>query len=246
MKSEVSLHYPTHPVRGSALLVVCYLYMYTERCIDGDVFCGLSREDLAIIFPEVSQFILGVKLYRLIQKMRKRVTADSDITSQDSDIGSVFSSKTSSAQKSAKNVSQPNTSVSFSSGGECSHSSKALGTESRKRSAGTTHEEFTLPEFSPDVQQAIKADQFFTAAKRNKLIREACRAYKGYFRSAKKDITSEDKRKLGKLLYSLAPKSLGDPEDLAVLGVPEVLYVCAPLVNCIYIKSLFMLVGKFE
>jgi hypothetical protein len=201
----------------------------------------MSREDLAIIFPKDNQFILGVKLYQLIQKMRKQVSTDLD-ASQESDIGSVLSSKRSSAQPSIKTLSRANTSsASFRSGGECSHSSNAsqdprpkknkeivpqtdispISTESRKRPSGIACEEFSLPEFSPDVQQAIKADQFITSAKRNKLIREACRAYKGYCRSVRKDITSEGKRKLGRMLYGLAPKSLGDLEDLAVQGVPE-------------------------
>ena len=122
MKLEVSPNYPTHPVRGC--LTVGLIFMYTERCIDSDIFCRMNQKDLAIIFPQDNQFIIGVKLYQLIQKMRKRVpTADFDFghTSQDSDVASVLISKTSSAQASVETLSRANTSsASFRSGGECS------------------------------------------------------------------------------------------------------------------------------
>ena len=83
---------------------------------------------------------------------------------------------------------------------------------------------FTLPKFSPDIARAIKDDAFHTAALRNKLIRESCRALKGHcqLHRSQKPPTGNEKRNLGKVLLNLAPKSLGDPQGLEVAGTPEV------------------------
>ena len=85
-------------------------------------------------------------------------------------------------------------------------------------------ESFSLPKFPPDVAKTIKNDAFHTTAVRNKLIRESCRALNGHCQQYRPNSspTNKDKRELGTMLYKLAPKSLGDPEGLAVAGVPEV------------------------
>ena len=46
------------------------LCIIPEREVDGEAFCRLSREDIATIFPSPKQFILGSKLYKLVQRAR--------------------------------------------------------------------------------------------------------------------------------------------------------------------------------
>ena len=94
---------------------------------------------------------------------------------------------------------------------------------SRPRKRGVpSFDEFSLPDFSPDIVHAIKNDAFITAAKRNKLIRESCKALKGHCKHVGKPVTAAVKRSLGLRLYNLAPKSLGDPSTIGVEGIPEV------------------------
>ena len=161
----------------------------------------MSREDIAVLFPSCDKFILGMKLYKFIQGVRGIVSESSIDTSSASD-----SLSTNSSQKRKANRSR------LPSIGDSRSDSRDI--------------EFKLPAFSLDVEGLIKKDQFYTAAKRNKLIREACRALKGHCRSLEKTVSSEDKRKLGKALYSLAPKSLGDPQGIGVIGSPEVCSNC--------------------
>ena len=169
----------------------------TEREIDGAAFVSLSREDIALIYPNKGQFLLGSKLYREVQNYRQ--PTGSLGSSSDADFDSSFSETTS--------ISTPKASRPSSS------------TSSVAKRAKTVLTNFSLPKFSPDVARAIKEDSFYTATIRNKLIREACRALKGYSQSP----SGAEKRALGKRLHSLAPKSLGDPDGLAVAGIPEVL-----------------------
>ena len=42
----------------------------TERKIDGRMFDSLSREDIATIFPQPDKFVLGMNLYKVVQKVR--------------------------------------------------------------------------------------------------------------------------------------------------------------------------------
>ena len=163
----------------------------------------MSREDIAVLFPSCDKFILGMKLYKFIQGIRGIVSESSIDTSSASDSLSTNSSQ---KRKVAKRSSLPSVN------GDSKSDSRAM--------------EFQLPAFSLDIEDLIKKDQFYTATKRNKLIREACRALKGHCRSLEKTVSSEDKRKLGKALYSLAPKSLGDPQGIGVIGSPEVCSNC--------------------
>ena len=70
--------------------------------------------------------------------------------------------------------------------------------------------EFTLPTFSPDVTRCIQKDTFYTSTQRNRLIKEACTALRGYCWENDKKVSNFEKRSLAKMLYALAPKSLGD------------------------------------
>ena len=41
-----------------------------ERNVDGKTFVDLRREDIALVFPGPDKFLLGMKLYKLVQKHR--------------------------------------------------------------------------------------------------------------------------------------------------------------------------------
>ena len=75
--------------------------------------------------------------------------------------------------------------------------------------------DFTLPPCGQDIKKCINKDAFVTSQQRNKLIRESCRALRGYCMNLNRDCSCLDKESLAKDLYSLAPKSLGDPKILS-------------------------------
>ena len=156
---------------------------FIARGIDGEVFISLSREDIAIIFPEKQNFVSGVKLYQEIKRVRKSCGLDDD---------------------------------------DDSGKAKRTNCESTSRQMDSVLRTYLLPKFSPDIEWAIKKDDFHTSVLRNKLIWEACRSLKGYCQKEKRPPIPAEKRRLGKMLFNLAPKSLGDPEGLAVTGVSEV------------------------
>ena len=78
-------------------------------------------------------------------------------------------------------------------------------------SVGNETAPFKLPIFSPDIQQCISKDGFYTSTQRNRLIKEACTALRGYCWEQGEPVSNTRKRVLAKMLYDLAPKSLGDP-----------------------------------
>ena len=186
----------------------------TDKGIDGALFCSLSREDLAVLFPRDDQFVTGVKLYKHIQECRRDQLNDSACSSV---VG--ISHCNSSIVSDATSKRHPSTSCDSHHSSDSGPSSK-----SRKRSVDQSLVGFDFTEFSPDIKDAIKRDAFLTAAKRNKLIREACRSFKGHCRQGGMAITQEGKKELSKKLYSLAPKSLGDPPSVGVAGQPYVSY----------------------
>ena len=191
-------------MRVFLLLRCIFVVNLIERNINGQTLCLMSREDIAVIFPSCDKFILGMNLYRFIQEQRGSISETSTDTSNS------CGSESTSVASSLKKRSAP------------SATGPPFKQVSADRNASTVVSEFKLPLFSLDVDNAIKKDQFYTSAKRNKLIREACRALKGYCRSLGKSASVKEKRNLGKTLYSLAPKSLGDPKDIGVDGCPEV------------------------
>ena len=186
-----------------------------EKGVSGAVYCSLSREDLAILFPHDDQFLMGVRLYKHIQDCRMHQPSVSDIEESASNV-------------TVSNATQSTHAVTLTS--TPSDSSTVVLNKSRKRSSVPS--EFVLPEFSIDVVDAIQKDSFFTAAKRNKLIREACKAYKGYCRMKGQSVTNQDKRNLSQKLYNLAPKSLGDPVAVGVQGQLYVSSLCEFLRIC--------------
>ena len=165
-----------------------------------------------MIYTDKRQFLLGSRLYKEMQNFRQMSVSPSLDTSESptsDDLASV--SDATSVSQLLKPGSKRQSLDS------CSGNYKA-------KQGCSLLDSFSLPKFSPDVSRAAKDDTFHTAVLRNKLIRESCRALKGHWQlhRPKKPPTSSEKRELGKLLYKLAPKSLGDPEALAVAGVPEV------------------------
>ena len=42
------------------------------------MFTNLSREDIATIFPQPEKFVLGMKLYKVVQKVRATKQLDID------------------------------------------------------------------------------------------------------------------------------------------------------------------------
>ena len=185
----------------------------TERQVDGDAFCSLTREDIAILFPDKGQFILGCKLYREVQSSRQTsVGKESDLSTDDPNHSSVSASVRTSFS-SVPSVSAPS------------------------KSKDTLLSKFVMPRFPRDVEKALKDDRLQTSVLRNKLIREACRSLRGYCQAEGRRPTAAEKRKLGSKLYRLAPKSLGDPDGLAVTGVPE---VSMPGYNSIDIIAIYM------
>ena len=89
---------------------------------------------------------------------------------------------------------------------------------STKRSR--VNEEFTLPFFSPAVQQCIKRDAI---TQHNRLVKEACSALRGFCYERGEAVTTEKRRDLATMLLKLAPKSLKDPEKEGRRASPEVI-----------------------
>ena len=131
-----------------ACMLVCSIYI--ERGMDGKAFCSLSREDVAILFPDKSQFLLGVKLYKEIQIIRKQTmetSSDCDLESveESSQCNSLSSRRLSlDHQASSSKSSQYN---SLSSGRPTSLDHQVSSTKRKDTVLG----KYSLPKFSPDV-----------------------------------------------------------------------------------------------
>ena len=155
--------------------------------------------------------MLGTRLYREVQTCRKL-----SISVELSDLDTPTS---------CLDALSPRTTDQTSEIQSTSSKRSASGDTSLSKRKNTASDSFVLPKFSPDIARAASKDEFFSAALQNKLIRESCRALKGHCQLQERSPTTTEKRNLGKMLYNLSPKSLGDPEGLAVVGVPEV-YAC--------------------
>jgi hypothetical protein len=78
----------------------------TERKIDGKVFLELSREDIAAIFPDYEKFILGMRLYKLIQSYRDDPTTQELLADLSDQFSDVRSSSTNSGHKRSLSLSE--------------------------------------------------------------------------------------------------------------------------------------------
>ena len=162
----------------------------------------MSREDIGYLFP--NKFVLGMKLYKIIQSCRQ----EHDITESEYENDNVSCISNSSSQstyctptssrlgkRSCSNTSSPST------------ISDVPTTKRQKSNDNQTG--FVLPVFSEDIQKPFLQDAVFTTSQRNKIIRECCRALQGYCRDQKIPITSELKKHMAKLLSEKCPNSLG-------------------------------------
>ena len=198
--------------------------LLAERNIDGKTFVDLSREDIALVFPGPDKFLLGMKLYKLVQTHR----SDPDsINTQE-----LLRDLDNCGDNLADNSSVTNSSVTSrpsTSGTKRSRSTSSATSAGPPQKKLQNASDFRLPKFSPDIEKCIHNDSFYTSPQRNKIIRESCTALYGYCREKERPVTSGDKHMLAKLIYDCAPKSLGDPGDP---DEPEVI-----LHNYIYIAS---------
>lgn len=185
----------------------------------------MSREDIATIFPEPEKFVVGMKLYRVVQNVRcSSSKTDVNTCQLLNDLDALEDEAQSTKSTSSECSAATRSTLSLFSKHSSDHS---VQTPSRKRSVSSgmatnlnkvpklsehdkSRMEFKLPIFSPDIEKCIRKDAFYTSAQRNKLIREACRALQGYCREQDRPVSNDDKRLLAHLLYERAPKSLGD------------------------------------
>ena len=181
--------------------------IFVERNISGRAFASLTREDFALIYPGNEKFLLGSNLFKLAQKfgVGDRVNTQSlldEMSELEDDRLSHHSLSSSHAStSSASRTSTP-----------CPPSSSGR---------GSNESSFKLPIFSPDLKQCIRKDEFYTASQRNKLIKEACMALRGYCWERENTVSNADKRCLARKLLELAPRSLGDPGS-GYRSAPEV------------------------
>lgn len=214
--------------------------------IDGETFTHLTRQDIASIFTSADKFILASKLYKVIKQARTSQLSTNELLSDLEDDSTIQSTP-----KHGSSSRQSLSSMQSLSSGRCLSSSRS--TSSRKRpgstppmpikkrcSESTSNETapFKLPTFSPDIQQCISKDGFYTSTQRNRLIKEACTALRGYCWEQGEPVSNIRKRDLAKMLYDLAPKSLGDPRtdkrDLRLIVVVTWLWwlcVCVCVVH---------------
>ena len=117
----------------------------SEREIDGEAFCHLSREDIGTIFPKPKQFILTSKLYKVVQHAR----SSPDLSNASSDI---LSDLDETLSRSSRLCPSTTNSSSGSSRKRSLESSAVPQSEKRRHSSGSTDEckSFKLPVFSPD------------------------------------------------------------------------------------------------
>lgn len=54
-------------------------FLFAERQIDGNIFASMSREDIATIFPQPEKFVMGMKLYRIVQNVRSSSSSQTDV-----------------------------------------------------------------------------------------------------------------------------------------------------------------------
>lgn len=174
-----------------------------------------------MIFPSNEKFLLASRLFRISQQIRMTHSSHTDtnnLLDELSDLEGENSSylshpSTSQSSQSVRSSKSPSSS-SAASKILRKHASQGLDRSVGAKKKCTAHSrEFQLPVFSPDLKQCIRKDAFYTSTQRNRLIKESCIAMRGYFWELGEDMTHSNKKNLAKMLYNLAPKSLGDTGD---------------------------------
>ena len=201
-----------------------------ERHVDGSSFIELTREDFSILYPSNEKFLLGSKLYKIAMSARtaseKSLRNTNSLLDEMEEVAYDSSSSQASMFRSPVSTSRGSTPVCAST--STSRASTPLSVShlstlsTHPPTSSQTQEdeserpikkrcmEFKLPVFSPDIKQCIRKDAFYSSTQRNRLIKEACLALRGYCWEKEQEVTNIEKRKLAKLLYEIAPKSLGD------------------------------------
>lgn len=204
------------------------LLFLTERKVDGKAFIELTREDFSIIYSDHDKFLVASRLFKISKNAKEASERTSVNTSNLLDElhdlnsrGSLFGRPSDMSTP----VSRASTPISISSGRGSTpvfsrKSSTSSASENEPRSKrrcvqrdSSVKSKFKLPVFSPEVRQCITKDSFYTSTQRNRLIKEACLALRGYLWEKNQTITNEVKRGLARSLYQLAPMSLGDGES---------------------------------
>ena len=212
----------------------CFYLQLLERQIDGQAFVELTRADFSIIFPSNEKFLLGSRLYKIAKNARnasERTCVDTnEMLDELSDITGVNSSQASfmgvpsssdsiplsdstpsySQASTPLSVSRASTSSRASTGTRRSFSRLEVEPSGKRQRMDESEAKFKLPVFCPDIKKCIQNDTFYTSTQRNRLIKEACLALRGYYWEKGKSIPTSEKKDLATSLYKLAPKSLGD------------------------------------
>jgi len=129
-----------------------------DQQIYGSDFLQMSREDVGYLYPK--KFVLGMKLYKVIQKCRKPCNDEVDYD-MDTDHLSTTSCPT---------TSQSTWSKLGKHSGNSSSTTKSLCSSTKRNKLSTDKQaEFNLPVFSKDIQQPFLNDTVFTTPQRNKL-----------------------------------------------------------------------------
>ena len=174
------------------------LLYFSERFIDGEAFTQLTREELGMIYHSNEKFLLASKLYRIAQRRQYSTRDTSSLLAELSEAeGDLLTSP-------APSVSSSNSAWSL------KRHLERDDPPNKKKCTEHVASKFTLPVFSPDIKKCIRGDAFYTSTQRNRLIKEACVALRGYCWEREKSILNHDKKNLAKMLCELAPKSLSD------------------------------------
>ena len=145
----------------------------------------MSMNDIAILFPKEDQFLLGMDLFKYIEKLR--ATLPEGASTPENGASNRQQPKPSSSGNGVVNSSQPKplSSENHTAGPSKQKPSSSVNDvtkpqqfPSRKRPSSSLP--FTLPVFEPDLEQAIEKDAFYDPQKRSKLIRKACEAMAGW------------------------------------------------------------------
>ena len=139
----------------------------------------MSREDVGFLFP--NKFVLGMKLYKIIQNCRREQHELSLTESEyeNNNMSSISGSLASSTRILGK-CSSTDKASSSSATSEMSASKKQ-----KVRSDGDTKPEYLLPQFSEDVQKPFLEDSIFTTPQCNKLFGRSVEHFKDIAGSTK-------------------------------------------------------------
>ena len=206
-----------------------YVPLSSEYNIDGEEFVQLTRQDVALLFPNDSQFLLGMRLFRFIQGLCRKDQDDDESIELFSDDESASPKSKPAIPKSkaatpkfkaatpAENKSTPKSVATMSKSTiPTTKSTRDSATPPQsKRSGGPTLAQFKLPKFDPDLETALQNDAVYNPHKRAKIIRKACEALLGFHRENETEVTTTSQEELAEVLLERAPQSLSDPAKIS-------------------------------